>query len=51
MPEAVADSVKMTLKSIANASSVPITRSTLIRNDQWQGYGNRIAGVESGTLA
>ncbi len=47
MPEAVTDSVKMMLKAISGASSIPITRSTLILNDQWQSYGNRIAGIES----
>ena len=47
MPEAVAESVKLTLKAIPGASSIPITRSTLILNDQWQSYGNRIAGIES----
>ena len=45
MPEGVADSVKESLKEIGDVRAIPITRSTLIRNDQWQDYGNRIAGV------
>ena len=34
MPEAVVDSVKITPKAIPGVSSIPITRSTLILNDQ-----------------
>jgi hypothetical protein len=43
MPEVVADSVRDTLKEIRGVSSIRILHSTLIRNDQWQSYGNRIA--------
>jgi hypothetical protein len=46
MPEAIADSVKASLKAISGVQGIPITRSTLIRNDQWQSYGNRIVGAE-----
>jgi hypothetical protein len=43
MPEAMAESVKSTLNEIPGVSSISITRSTLIRNDDWQEYGSRIA--------
>ena len=43
MPEAVAGSVKAILHEIKGVRPIPISRSTLIRNDQWQNYGKRIA--------
>ena len=42
MPEAIADEVKATLKQIDGVKGIPITRSTLIRNDDWQRYGEAI---------
>jgi hypothetical protein len=44
MPEQVAMAVRETLKEFKNVAGIPITRSTLIRNDQWQNYGSRIVG-------
>ena len=43
MPEGVAESVKRLLKDIPEANALSINRSTLIRNDDWQAYGDRIA--------
>jgi hypothetical protein len=42
MSEAIADEVKATLKQIDGVRGIPITRSTLIRNDDWQKYGEAI---------
>jgi hypothetical protein len=44
MPEKVSDSVKSVLKTIPSVKSISITRSTLIRNDLWQEYGDRLVG-------
>lgn len=46
MPESVAESVRQTLKEIKGVEDLRITRSTLIRNDQWQAYGDRIIAGE-----
>ncbi|MFC6644671.1 hypothetical protein ACFQBQ_03505 [Granulicella cerasi] len=46
MPESVAESVKETLREIDGVAALRITRSTLIRNDEWQCYGERVAGAK-----
>ncbi|HTY83899.1 MAG TPA: hypothetical protein VMB19_06760 [Silvibacterium sp.] len=42
MPEAVAESVKSSLREIPGVGSISIARSTLIRNDDWKEYGDRL---------
>jgi hypothetical protein len=44
MPEAMADEVRATLKQIDGVKKIPIVHSTLIRNDDWQTYGEAIVG-------
>ena len=45
MHEELANSVRSVLKQIVGLPRIPISRSTLIRNDVWQSYGEKIAGV------
>jgi hypothetical protein len=47
MPKEVSDSVKSVLKTIPGVKSIPIYRSTLIRNDRWQEYGDRLVNSDS----
>jgi hypothetical protein len=47
MPRTISASVKQSLKRIPKASSIEVTRSTLIQNDTWAKFGRAVVGEGS----